>query len=172
MCPTPRSGASGPKVTSESYFVVSKRMTVSKTFPPILSALWREKGLAWAIFAAASAQVVLVSAGLPGWPCPLRTATGVPCPGCGLSRATAALFRGDLSASLRTHAYAPLVILALLFTGLALLLPKDTRLALISRVETLERRTGVTALALVGLVVYWLVRLLFFPEALARVVAG
>lgn len=142
-------------------------MTSFRPFPPVLSALWRERGLAWAVFAAAGAQVALVLMGLPGWSCPMKAATGVPCPGCGLTRATVALLRGDLYASLRTHAYAPLIALALLFTGLALLLPKGSRLALISAVETFERRTGATAVALVGLMVYWLVRLLFFHEALA-----
>lgn len=144
-------------------------MTVFHPFPPVLSSLWRERGLAWAVVAAAPAQVLLLAAGLPGWLCPMKAATGVPCPGCGLTRATAALFRGDLPASLRTHAYAPVIVLALLLTGLALLLPKDARLAFISRVESFERRTGVTAIALVGLLVYWLARLLFFPEVLAEV---
>ena len=32
--------------------------------------------------------------------CLFRTVTGIPCPGCGLSRATEALFHGDLLASL------------------------------------------------------------------------
>jgi hypothetical protein len=141
-------------------------------FPPVLSSLWREKGLAWAVFAAAAAQGALVLAGLPGWPCLFKSATGVPCPGCGLTRAVAALLRGDPYASLRVHAYAPLLVLALLLTGLALLLPKGSRLAFVSRVERIERRTGVTAIALVGLLVYWLARLIFFPEALARVAGG
>lgn len=125
--------------------------------------------MARAVFAAAAAQVVLVWAGLPGWPCPMKAATGVPCPGCGLTRASAALFRGDLYAALRTHAYAPLIVLALMLTGLTLLLPRRPRLAFIAGVESFERRTGVTAVALVGLLVYWLVRLLFFHEVLYRV---
>lgn len=147
-------------------------MAAPKTFPPVLSALWRERGLAWAVVGVAGAQFALVLAGLPGWPCPLKAATGVPCPGCGLSRATAALLRGDLYTSLATHAYAPLILLALLLTGLTLVLPKNSRLALISRVESIERRTGVVAIALVGLMAYWLVRLLFFTEVFIGVAGG
>ena len=147
-------------------------MTAFPPFPPVLSALWRERGLAWAVCAAAGAQAALVAAGLPGWLCPVKALTGVPCPGCGLTRATAALFRGDLSAALRTHAYAPVILLALLLTGLALLLPKDARLAFVSAVESFERRTGVTAIALVGLLAYWLARLLFFPAVLSEVAGG
>jgi hypothetical protein len=40
--------------------------------------------------------------------CPMAGTFGVPCPGCGLTRATLALFRGDLRAALHFH---PLVLL-------------------------------------------------------------
>jgi hypothetical protein len=47
--------------------------------------------------------------------CPLAGTLGVPCPGCGLTRATMALLRGDLAGALRFH---PLVwLLAPLFVG-------------------------------------------------------
>ena len=41
--------------------------------------------------------------------CPIRLCTGVACPGCGLTRATSRLLRGDLSGALVYH---PLVLLA------------------------------------------------------------
>ena len=45
--------------------------------------------------------------------CPLASVLGVPCPGCGLTRATLALMRGDLQHALELH---PLVfVLAPLF---------------------------------------------------------
>ncbi|HET7541784.1 MAG TPA: DUF2752 domain-containing protein [Polyangiaceae bacterium] len=47
--------------------------------------------------------------------CPLASVVGVPCPGCGLTRATLALARGDLKHALELH---PLVlVLAPLFIG-------------------------------------------------------
>lgn len=36
-------------------------------------------------------------------PCLLKTATGIPCPSCGLTRATLAMIRGDWFASLAFH---------------------------------------------------------------------
>jgi hypothetical protein len=47
--------------------------------------------------------------------CPTATLLGVPCPGCGLTRATFALLHGDLQGALRLHPLAPL--LAPLFVG-------------------------------------------------------
>jgi hypothetical protein len=35
--------------------------------------------------------------------CPFKLMTGVPCPGCGMGRATIALFKGDLTASLYSN---------------------------------------------------------------------
>jgi hypothetical protein len=47
--------------------------------------------------------------------CPLASVLGVPCPGCGLTRATLALAQGDLKGALMLH---PLVlVLAPLFIG-------------------------------------------------------
>lgn len=47
--------------------------------------------------------------------CPSATLLGIPCPGCGLTRATLALLRGDVRGALALH---PLVfILAPLFAG-------------------------------------------------------
>ena len=43
------------------------------------------------------------SALLFGWNCPVKYLTGVPCPGCGLSRALAALLRLDFRAAFRFH---------------------------------------------------------------------
>jgi hypothetical protein len=44
-------------------------------------------------------------------PCPFRTATGLWCPGCGLTRATHHLLRGDLVTALRFNVFViPIVV--------------------------------------------------------------
>lgn len=53
----------------------------------------------------------LVVAGL--MPCPMATVLRVPCPGCGLTRATMCLLHGDLSGMLRFHPLTPLILLFL-----------------------------------------------------------
>ena len=58
---------------------------------------------------------------LPGWSCPLRSLTGVPCPTCFLTRATAAALSGDLHGSIHWHAFGPVAAAGLLaWSGLAL----------------------------------------------------
>jgi hypothetical protein len=42
--------------------------------------------------------------------CAFRRVTGIPCPGCGLTRAMAALARGELATAVRFHPFAPLLL--------------------------------------------------------------
>ena len=78
-------------------------------------------------------------------------AFGIPCPGCGLSRATFALLRGDVHAAIAVH---PLVPIALPAT-LALVLHATSGRSVPSR-----ERTAVIASAvlLVLFVAVWLAR--------------
>jgi Protein of unknown function (DUF2752) len=114
----------------------------------------------------AALQLGLVAFGLPGWPCPLLHGLGIPCPGCGLTRAAIELLRGQWRAGLSHHAFAPLLLAAVAVIGTASLLPERLRLPLLDGIERLERRSGLTALVLVGLVLYWIARLTFARETL------
>ncbi|MEB3200741.1 MAG: DUF2752 domain-containing protein [Synechococcaceae cyanobacterium] len=88
---------------------------------------------------------------LPGLSCPLRAATGIPCPTCYLTRATAAALNGRLSESLALHAFGPpAAILLLLWAVLAL------RRRRFLPVTIPGWSLGLAGL---GLVAYWLARL-------------
>jgi hypothetical protein len=63
--------------------------------------------LAVGAFAPESWRVALATGG-PG--CPLRFATGIDCPFCGMTRATLALGHGDLRGALGFHPFAPFVL--------------------------------------------------------------
>lgn len=72
--------------------------------------------------------VVLLSVSLePAWVgrqptlCAVRAVTGVPCPGCGLTRSFVAAAHGDLGAAFAFHPFGP-VLLALCGVGLLSLL--------------------------------------------------
>lgn len=116
----------------------------------------RSHAAPWLAWAPAGATLLLAVKGcwpaLPGFPCPLRTLTGIPCPTCFLTRATAAALSGQLELSLRLHAFGPLVAATLLVWSVAAirrrrLLPWSLRLS-----------TVVPLCA--GLVGYWLARLI------------
>ena len=51
---------------------------------------------------------------LPGFSCPLRALTGLPCPTCFLTRATAAALHGRFIESVNLHAFGPIAAAALL----------------------------------------------------------
>src|SRR5437868_2566114 len=147
-------------------------MPASKLFAPTLAPMLARRSVARIISVVAIIQAVLVWAGLPAWPCPFAHAFGVACPGCGLSRATIALVRGDWRTALALHAYAPLLLLALVLFGCASLLPARPRAALVNGVAAVEQRTGLTAFLLIGLIGYWLARLLFAPVTMSRLARG
>ena len=133
-----------------------------------LAALLRDRRVSLGVTAAAAAQAAGVAAGVGGWPCPLKAAFGIPCPGCGLTRASVALLRGDFAAAIGLHAFAPVLLLGLAAFAVAALLPEARRDAFAALVGRVERRTRVAYVVLAGLLVYWSVRLLFLPGAFNR----
>ena len=129
------------------------------------ASLLRDRRVALALTALAAAQVGAVWAGVGGWPCPVRGATGLPCPGCGLTRGAVALARGQWGESLAAHAFAPVLLICLAACAVAALLPRRQREAFVGVAERVERRTRASAFLLAALLLYWLVRLIFLPDA-------
>ena len=137
-----------------------------------ISPLLRDRKFASVVAGTAGVQIALVSLSLPGWVCPFFRLTGIPCPGCGLTRAVILLLKGDLQASLHFHAFAPILLLTALALILVLLLPRSITQPAISKVEMLEQQTGFTVIILVGLILYWLARLLFLQTAFVQLIRG
>ena len=140
-------------------------------FPPI-SPVLRDRKFSFVLVGATGLHVALVSLSLPSWECPFFRLTGIPCPGCGLSRATLLLLKGDLAGSLRFHAFAPIFLFAIIALILSVLLPKSIIQPAIASAELIERKTGLTVLILVALIVYWLARLLFMQAAFVQLIRG
>jgi hypothetical protein len=104
-------------------------------------------------------HLILTYLGFPGWTCPIFLATGVPCPGCGLSRAAAALLKGDWKAMVKFHAFTPVFLAAVLIAGTVIVVPAKWRDMIIQRIKQIENQTGITLFIIIGLVIYWVVRL-------------
>ncbi len=126
---------------------------------PVFSAILANRTETLAIVGAGALQIGLHLAGLPGWACPFKQLTGIPCPGCGLTTATGQLVHAEFGASLRTHAFAPIFVAAFLLMVIVIVLPKDLSQRLVSAIAQVERTSGATAWVLTALMVYWIVRL-------------
>ncbi|HEX8337207.1 MAG TPA: DUF2752 domain-containing protein, partial [Pyrinomonadaceae bacterium] len=133
-----------------------------------LASLLRDRRVSLGVTAVAAAQVAAVWAGLGGWPCPLKSALGIPCPGCGLTRASVALLRGDFAAAFGLHAFAPVLLLGLAAFAAAGLLPAARREAFAGAVTRFERRTRAAYVLAAAVLLYWSVRLFFLPGAFER----
>ena len=134
-------------------------------FQPVITEIFSQRAFGWAALAAGALHFGLISAELPGWSCPFHHTLGIPCPGCGLSRAVMALWHGDIGTSLNYHAFA---VPALLFVGLLIvtsLLPSQPRDWLTTQTAHLEQRWPVMAIAMALLFGYWLVRLVIFHDS-------
>ena len=81
------------------------------------------------------------------------------------------LLRGDLNASFKFHAFAPIFLICILMVTLAALLPKSLIQPFVLRTERLERQTGLTVIILTGLILYWLTRLVVF-SAFVQLIRG
>jgi len=133
-----------------------------------LASLLRDRRVSLGVTAVAAAQVAAVAAGVGGWPCPMKNALGIPCPGCGLTRATVSLLRGEFAAAFSLHAFAPVLVLGLAAFAVAGLLPAARRESFAGLVGRFERRTKATYLVPAAMFLYWSVRLLFLPGAFNR----
>jgi hypothetical protein len=105
---------------------------------------------------------------LPGWPCPLRALSGVPCPTCFLTRATALALHGDLGGAVELHAFGPLAAAALIGWSVLAIRQRQLWPQLLRRWNLRGWLPAGAAIALLG---YWLLRLglplLLPPAALA-----
>jgi hypothetical protein len=88
---------------------------------------------------------------LPGFSCPLRALTGIPCPTCFLTRSTALALHGDLADAVRLHAFGPVAAGGLLVWSVLAIRRR--------RLIPVGLRAWPLGTAAIGLVAYWGLRL-------------
>ena len=77
------------------------------------------------------ALAAILILGMGGVPCPIRTVTGVSCPGCGMTRACVCALRLDLAAAFRYHPLWPMApLLAAVYLGQRRLPPRLVQAAM------------------------------------------
>lgn len=141
-------------------------------YQPILAYVLETPSTGWAIAGASSVHLALSAAGLPSWECPILNMTGIPCPGCGLSRGMVALGQGNWQASLTYHAFSLPILLGVLFVGIVSLLSQTSRVRIHATVAQWENQTGFVAIFLLSLVFYWLGRLFWLQGAFTTLITG
>lgn len=120
---------------------------------------WSSLGILAAVGAA-----VGVTAMVPwGGECGFRYALGADCPGCGMTRGTVALLRGDLGESFRWHPLAlPVALLAATAVALALHEGATGRPTFRRAADRWGLPAAVAGIALLGAV--WVVRVVLVPS--------
>ncbi len=138
---------------------------------PWMAGLMRERRLCgWIVLA----SIILLTGsrlGISLWFCPFRAIAGLPCPGCGLTRAVSSLVAGRWEDALQFHPFVPFFGLAWILLFLSVVLPDSAREKLIGWVQGFERKTGLTALLLIAFTAYGLTRMVkvCFSEAGAEI---
>ncbi len=129
---------------------------------PWLARLMRQRALCRGILVAVTVLGFAAWMNWQIWPCVFAEITGLPCPGCGLTRATSALLRGDWRTSWQFHPFAGFFVIVSPLVAAGGLLRSWRVEPLAAKVEVFERRTKLPAIILVGLVCFSLLRILGF----------
>lgn len=131
-------------------------------FTPVLASMLHKRWVVLLFAGFGAIQVSLAIAGLAGWQCPIRSTLGVRCPGCGMTSAIAMLLNGEWRLALQTHAFAPLLLIIWFLLLTAVTLPSHLLDKISRYIARLEQRTGITAIILLSMVIYWLLQVLEF----------
>lgn len=134
---------------------------VSTLRQPIFAPLLAHPKMCLGMLSLSAGHLTLSAFGLPTFPCPFLEVLGIPCLGCGLSRAMLLFVQGEWLHSFYYHLFAPLFLAGFALLIISLFLPQPLRLNLVHFVEKKEQ-SGMTALILFFLIVYWLIRVTFW----------
>ena len=120
--------------------------------------LVRERRLGLALAGGGLLYFLLASGGVDLMPCPLFNVTGLPCPGCGMTRSCLAMLQGNWAEVWRLNPFGPVfaVFWAVVVVGIALPQPWHRRFA--ARLGRIERRTRWAGWLAITLAIYGLTR--------------
>lgn len=121
---------------------------------PICADVLRPRALGLTLVGIGTAQL---TAGAVGWglPCFFHQWTGVPCPGCGLTRSVLALLRGHVWESVLLHPFGPVALLALAVCLGTSLMPDRWREVVFRWVGAVEQKTAPAFWGVVLLMLVW-----------------
>lgn len=137
-------------------------MDLHRLSAPWLGPLLRRRSLCRILVVVLGTLGLAAACGLPLWPCTFASLTGLPCPGCGLTRGTLALAHGDWRSALLFHPFTPFFFALGAFVAAGALLPAGMAARVAAATEAFERKSRLTALFLGALLCFSLMRMLGF----------
>ena len=103
--------------------------------------LVRERKLGLAMTVGGLLYFALACRGVDLMPCPFLKVTGLPCPGCGMTRSCLALLRGDLAETWRLNPFGPVFAVFWAVVGVGVVLPQPWHERFADRLARFEQRT-------------------------------
>jgi hypothetical protein len=128
-------------------------------FAPVLGPLLQRRWIIALLTTAVLVMMTLTAMRITTWQCPLRSTLGMPCPGCGLTRAMLLFVQGHWQASISLHGFAPIVLAIGILLAAGSAMPQRLHQKMVARVTDFERRTGITALLIISALLYWILRI-------------
>ncbi|XAL98244.1 DUF2752 domain-containing protein [Phycisphaeraceae bacterium D3-23] len=127
---------------------------------PVLATLLKTRRASVVISIILVLQLISAALGVAVYQCPILSLTGVPCPGCGLSRGAVATLLLDPAGVWWWNAFGPAALAVVVLVLVSGALPARPRTRLVALLTAIEQKTGVTNIALSLLWVYWIYRLI------------
>ena len=127
-------------------------------FTPLLGPLLLNRRLTGIFLGVGLILLFLVIMGFQSWQCPINSAFGITCPGCGMTTAMKLLVNGQWTAAIEMHAFSPFFLVILTFMAIAVILPADYLEKLSGGIAVVEKKTGISAIILLSMLFYWLLR--------------
>ena len=132
-------------------------------FPSPIAAVLSERPVCIGLIATGIVLVAGNALGWHLWVCVFHEVTGLPCPGCGLTRGMTAFARGDVRQALHWHPFTPVFALGLVLMVVTTLLREPLRSKVLETIARLEARTGITFVLLIALFAFGLWRMMQGP---------
>ena len=124
----------------------------------LLASLVDQRGLTWGCAGVTTALVGLNSLGVALWKCPFHEVTGLPCPGCGMTRSCVCLIKGQFRQSMEFHAFGPLFMGIGIVALVGSLLPARQRKQFVRFLQKWDLRWKISWALFVALIIYSLTR--------------
>jgi hypothetical protein len=124
--------------------------------------LVRDRALGIAMVGGGLVYILISGGGFNILPCPLKESTGLPCPGCGMSRSCIAFLKGDFLEVLRQNPFGPVFAAFWVVVGIGVLLPQPWHGRYADWLGRVEQRTRWALWVGIALGIYSLTRWLPF----------